>query len=204
MLNIQNSTKQKIFSVTLEVFLILVAVLLGMIVNEMRIAHNERQRTKKILHYMITEINDNSKSVSSMIPYHKTMRDSLGKITQTLLVKKNQIFTHEDLFKAMPKGFRVPLIETTGWVLLNNSDAINNLDLELSIELSKIYHLQQFLQGKLEKIGENIYISSNINLNETNSLILAFGFLVDDILIQEERLIESYSNVIEKLKKEAK
>lgn len=202
MFNIQNSSKQKILSVTLEVFLILLAVLLGMIVNEMRVSHNERQRTKTILCYMISEINDNSKRVSEMIPYHKTMKDSLGKLSETSLANKNQIFTYDDLFKAMPKGFRVPLIESTGWECLNSSGVINNLDLDLSIELSKIYNLQLFLHSKLEKIGENLYIASNSNLNETNNLILAFSFLVCDILIQEERLIESYSNVIEKLTKE--
>ena len=202
-MKIKNRINQNISSIVLELLLIIIAVFLGLIVNELRISYNEKEYTKKILNYMISEINYNSKQLESIVPYHNAMKDSLEKFNQMIFASTNTKHTFDDLFKAMPKGFSVPLIESTGWELLNNTGAINNIELELAAELSKVYNLQYFLQRKVDKIGENMYIASNINSKEVDNIILAFGFLVADILIQEKRLIQRYPNIIDRLKKAA-
>ena len=198
--NRDNSSKGKVIAIILELSLIMIAVFAGLIANELRISHNNKENTQKVLAYLITEIEANANKVKSIIPYHQSIKDSLNSLSQTIFVSKNKKLTFGDLISAMPKGFRIPRLESTGWQILNDTGAINHISLELAIVLSKVYNQQFFLGSKIDKIGDNFYIASNTNIKEIDNLVIALGFLVNDILIQEEQLSEQYSDIIEELK----
>ena len=200
MLGKESRFRKSTFTIILELFLILVTVVLGLVVNEMRISYNEKQRTNKILKYMISEMESNSENLSKLMTYHHNISDSLNNLTKVVFASHYHKLTFQDFAKAIPKGFKIPLIESTGWKLLNNSGAINDIGLELSVTLSKLYSLQDFLQQKLDIISQNMYVSGNLNLNNIDNLVLASGFLINDIITQEEKLNEDYPKIIKKLK----
>ncbi|MBN2415462.1 hypothetical protein JXO52_06455 [bacterium] len=193
-------SRKSIVSIAVELVLILVAVLLGLIVNEMRLNQNERQRTEKILGYIVTEFSNNGEQLTGLIPYHMAMSDSLQRFAYRLLKENRTDWTYEDISQAMPRGFRVPILEQTGWELLNNTGSVNNIDLELAVELSKIYNLQVFLQRKLDKVADNMYVAGNSDPDAVDNMIIALGFLINDILVQEKRLAEKYPLLTDMLK----
>lgn len=182
----------------IEVILIVLAVLLGLAANEWRVARAEKAQAKNALRYIKNELQSNKEQVDSFIPIHISIRDSL-KALGPYLLKRNANITLADLGKAMPGGFDVPLIEKTGWQLANQTDAINHIDYKLAAALSKLYYLQDFYQAKLDKVAENIYIASNVNLTDLGGFTLAFTVLASDIVIQEKRLSKLYAEMIKNL-----
>lgn len=193
--------KEKIPYFILELFLVVTAVFLGLVVNEIRLSYNNNLRTTKVLEYIVAELEINSNQIKSILPYHKLMYENMQQLNQRIFTETKPRLTYNDLLAAMPKGFRVPLLESTGWQLLNNTGSMDNLELSLAVELSKIYKLQSFLNEKIERVSDNMYIAGNNNIHETENLVVSFSFLVSDILLQEERLFNLYPKIINAIKK---
>jgi hypothetical protein len=66
--------------------------------------------------------------------------------------------------------------------------AVNHLDFELVATLARLYDVQAFLQDKLDHVGTNFYVAGNVTLDDFGATATAFKLLVNDIVIQEERL----------------
>ncbi|MFQ5770628.1 MAG: hypothetical protein ACE5HX_08835 [bacterium] len=196
----RHSSKHRptIWMLLLEVVLIIIGVLLGLAANQWRVARMDRTLAQDALRYIADEIRDNQTKVDSLIPYHTKVRDSIRELSALNLRKKVEI-SMTDLLKAMPKGFAVPLLETTGWQLANRTGAINHMDYELAVRLSKLYNLQEFYQRKLDKISDNLYIASNIDPNNFTPLTMALTLLANDIVIQENRLSKFYASILKRI-----
>lgn len=182
----------------IEVVLILLAVLLGLVANEWRMARAEEAQAKNALRYIKNELQSNKEQVDKLIPYHSSLRDSLRALGSLHLGRKTNI-SLTDIRKAMPQGFSSPLLEKTGWELANQTGSINHVDFQIAATLSKLYNLQDFCQGKFEKVADNLYIASNINLKDLSGFTMALALLANDIVIQEERLSKLYAEMIKNL-----
>ena len=182
----------------LEVFLIVVGVILGLAANEWREDRAAKKQAQKSLDYILLEIKNNQAEVDSIISYHTQIKNSLHKLSNEILTHNKQL-TFNDLGDALPKGFKIPLLQSDAWELANQARNVNHIDYKLAESLSKLYSLQNFCQKKLDKIADNFYIASNINPDKISNLVLAFSALAQDILVQEKRLSKYYSEIIKKL-----
>ena len=181
-----------------EAVLIMMSVALGLMANEWRVARDNEKEAVTALEFIREEIGSNHEKVKDILPYRQQITDSLTVLMNRVFTTGEQVSTAE-LFYAMPEGFTVPIISRNSWDLANQTGAISHVPFELAIELSQLYDHQQFYQKKVDQLGDNLYVAGNINTRDQSSSAVAFRMLANDILIQENRLVRSYEDIIPRM-----
>ncbi|MDZ7401151.1 MAG: hypothetical protein ONB37_13395 [candidate division KSB1 bacterium] len=194
----KSSNQTNLGYLLIQVVLIVIGVLLGLAANEWRVARAEKAQAKNALRYIKDELQRNKEHVAKILPYHTKLSDTLKVFAATLSMNKRKL-SFSDLYRAMPSGFGIPLLEKTGWQLANQTGAIDHMDYDLAVSLSKLYAVQDFIQAKYLKVGDNFYVAGNINLKDMSGLIISLALLANDILINEQELSELYEAMIKKL-----
>jgi len=181
-----------------EAVLIMMSVALGLMANEWRVGRENEKEAVNALEFIREEIEGNQERIEEILPYHERMADSLSVLMNRVFASGAKISTRE-MFTAMPSGFSTPLISRNSWELVNQTGAINHVDFDLAISLSRLYDLQAFYQQKIDLIGQNVYVAGNINSLDQGSAVIAFGLLANDIAIQERRLLKQYPAMVARL-----
>lgn len=181
-----------------EAVLIMMSVALGLMANEWRGGRENEKEAVNALEFIREEIEGNQERIEEILPYHERMADSLSVLMNRVFASGAKISTRE-MFTAMPSGFSTPLISRNSWELVNQTGAINHVDFDLAISLSRLYDLQAFYQQKIDLIGQNVYVAGNINSLDQGSAVIAFGLLANDIAIQERRLLKQYPAMVARL-----
>ena len=75
------------------------------------------------------------------------------------------------------------------------------MSLEVGSKPPRSYSLQQVYQKKQEFLSFNSYVSSNMDINKLESNVIALTVLIQDIKIQEDRLVsQTYPEMLSYLK----
>ena len=191
-------------AILLEVLLIIMGVLAGMWVNDWREEQNHKKEAKKSLQLIHTEIEHNLEAVKASLEKRKINLQGFQNLTGMFMQNPNYEFSIMEVQQAAPEGFSSPLIERSAWDLAHQTGNIQYMSLELASELSRVYSLQEFYQKKLDVLGLNGYVASNIDLGKLESTVLALTVLIKDIEIQEVRLSQQVYPDMLKLLKSAK
>ncbi|MBN2171945.1 MAG: hypothetical protein JW819_11570 [Candidatus Krumholzibacteriota bacterium] len=178
-----------------EVFLIVLGVLLGLAANEWRVERDNHQRAKSALDYISRELDVNRQQIAGLIDYHRALNDSLTALTAGGAAS----VTFDDLRRAMPQGFAVPLIQSNAWDVARSTGAVENMELRTAILLSRVYDLQDFYRGKLERVADNLYLAGNLDVERSDRLAFALRNLANDIVLHEEDLLTGYEMTIARL-----
>ena len=178
-----------------EVFLIVLGVLLGLAANEWRVERERNHRTRAALDYISRELEVNRRQIEALIDYHRAVSDSLDALTDG----GAESVTAADLRRAMPQGFSVPLIQSNAWELARGTGAVENLELRTAMMLARIYDLQEFYNGKLERVADNLYLAGNLDTELRDRLALALRNLANDIALHEQDLLDGYGMTIARL-----
>jgi hypothetical protein len=182
-----DSSDTSIWIILLEVVLIVAGVLLGLAANAWREGQQEAARAQAALRTIRTEVAYNLSQVdSSLVAYHRQMDDALRVLRDRALAGER--IEAQAFQRALPNGFRTPLLSNTAWATAQRTGAVNHLDFELVATLARLYDVQAFLQDKLDHVGTNFYVAGNVTLDDFGATATAFKLLVNDIVIQEERL----------------
>ncbi len=181
-----------------EAVLIMISVVLGLMANEWRVSRDNEKEAVNALAFIREELETNRERIEEILPYHEQITDSLSVLMNRVFTTGAPVSTME-MFKAMPGGFSTPLVSRNSWELVNQTGAINHVDFNLAISLSRLYDLQAFYQKKIDLIGQNVYVAGNINPQDQGAAVIAFGLLANDIAIQERRLIKQYPPMVAKL-----
>jgi hypothetical protein len=198
MLSLRSEGGPKWSTLLLEVVLIVLGVLLGLFANEWRKARADQARADIALEQVRAEIAYNQSEIdSALVSYHEQIRDSLRQLAQR--ATDGRPTTAEAITRAMPDGFRVPLLQTTAWDLSVQTGMINQFALETAAPIARLYTLQQFLQDKLDRISDNFYIASNVDPQMAEGQVRALSNLAGDIVIQERKLIRQYRETLSRL-----
>ncbi len=173
----------------LEVFLIVLGVLLGMAVNEWRIARANNELALRSLEQIKAELQYNRRQVEGIVEYHTSLSDSL-------MVLANQVFagdsniSYMDLRGAMPQGFSVPFLQRSAWDLAHQTGATSHMDYKPARALALYYNFQEFVDGKLERISDNLYSAPSMDPATVKGLTVSLALLANDLVIQENEIIE--------------
>lgn len=198
MLSLRSDQGPEWTTLLVEVVLIVLGVLLGLFANEWRIGRAEQARAETALEQIRLEVAYNQSEVdSALVAYHRQIRDSLRRLRQRL--QAGERVTEAGIRRALPNGFTVPLLQTTAWDLSVRTGLVNQFDLEQVAPVARLYTQQDFLQRKINQISENFYIAGNADPALQAGQIRALGALAGDIVIQEERLMRRYENVLNQL-----
>lgn len=191
--------KHRVVLVLFEAALIVLGVLLGLLANQWRTERAHDETARSALRAIRAELQGNHEQVERLLPYHQQIRDSLYVFSVRVTEGENVVVTPSDMQRALPKGFSVPLLQTTAWELAKQTGAVNHMDFEIATDLARLYGQQAFFQDKLDHIGQNWYVAGNLNPSNFAGTALALNMLSGDIVIQEERLVERYPEMIERL-----
>lgn len=172
----------------LEVGLIVVGVILGLTVDNLRQAASDRARAREVLELIATELAENRARLASRLAYHETIGDSLRALAGRAL--GNQPITFGDMDRAMPEGVAPVLLSSTAWELAKASEALRHLDLRVLTAVSTAYQRQAFLQGKHDQVGANFYQAVNQDPDQFRGNIVAMRNLVGDVVFTERDLLE--------------
>ena len=181
-----------------EVVLIIMGVLLGLFVNELRIEQRDRVRAQRALVQIRAELQSNQEQIAEISSHHTAVRDSLNALLSRASSRVNPT-TMQELGKAMPGGFGVPGLQRHSWTLANRLGALEHMDYATASMLSRTYYLQEFYTDKYDRLADNLYLASNIDPNTREGLVLALFMLANDIAIHEKDLAVAYEKTIEHL-----
>lgn len=193
--------RHRLLLVLLESVLIVMGVLLGYFANQYRIAQQNQERADAALQAIHTELRPNYRQVRDLLPEHRRMEDSLDGLVQRIATGQEDRVSAAEFRRRVvsQSGFSTPLLRTDAWEIAKETGSINHIDVELASDLSRLYNQQEYYQSKLDKVGENWYVSGNVNPSNFASTVFATGILVNDIVNQEEDLIERYQKVLDSL-----
>ena len=199
-IRIQSSQRARFFGqLALQSFTIILSVVLGLLANEWRLAQQKNKEAQTALRAVKQELSDNLQQIEQQLNNHRKIQDRFSKLMVRVMQPEAQAVTIVEMQQAMPGGFDMPLIRQNAWELLNRTGAISSIDFDLANSLSLLYHVQQFYQGKLDLFGLNGYLAGNVDLDRPENSAVAIGILVQDILVQEERLVQMYPEMIERI-----
>ena len=176
--------------ILLEVLLIIMGVLAGMWVNDWREEQNHKKEARRSLQLIHTEIEHNLEAVKSSLEKRRINLQGFQQLTGRFMQDPTYEFNIMEVQQAAPEGFSSPLIERSAWDLAHQTGNIQYMSLEVASKLSRLYSLQEFYQKKLDVLGLNGYVASNIDLDKLESTVLALTVLIKDTEIQEIRLSE--------------
>lgn len=198
MLSLRSQSSPEWGTLLIEVVLIVLGVLLGLFANEWRKARADQARSDVALEQIRAEIAYNQSEIdSSLVAYHEQVSDSLARLVSR--GEAGVAVTADAVQRALPNGFRVPLLQTTAWDLSVQTGIINQFDLSTVAPIARVYNLQQFLQGKLDRISDNFYIASNVDPRVAQGQARAPSILAGDIAIQERKLMRLYPEALNPL-----
>ncbi len=173
----------------LEVGLIVIGVLLGMAVNEWRIERANKAQAERSLEQIKSELLYNRQQVESIVDYHTSLRDSLMSIANQVFMGEVDI-SYEDLRGAMPNGFSVPFLQRSAWDLAHQTGATSHMDYKPARALALYYNFLDFVEGKLERISDNLYSATSMDPASVKGLTVSLGLLANDLVIQEHEVLE--------------
>lgn len=199
----KNNTKS-IFKYIIEFLIVAFGVFLGMYVSDWQSNRKLEAKKEKSIAYIQNELETNQVNLLKKIEYHEMIKVGFDSIRATLTnddmlasYYSNMAFRHQEI----PgwTGIRLPSFEDVAFEGAKISGIIQEYDLELTQEISRIYKQQQFISELGKSILENmIDIDSN---SKTADVISIIELLTMDFVNGERGLYNQYNEAIAKVKK---
>ena len=191
----RNTTVWKLFA---EVFLIVLGVLLGLFLNEMRLEQRNAARARVALEQITEELRFNRGQMADIAPHHVTVRDSLGALLARVADVTGEI-PILDVIHVAPGGFGVARLRSHAWGLATELGTLEELDFTVASELSMVYDLQAMYLEYYTHLSANIFQAENIGPDARRGLVLGLTLLASDIVHCERDLLNQYDAVLARL-----
>ncbi len=182
-----------------EVVLIVLGVALGLAANEWRIAKERRRDAHLALVQIRGEVVRNGKRCDRSAEYHAIVRDSLQAFILPMIRGVRTIDDFYRLRASLPHGFQVPLLQRTAWDAALRTGVLSSVDPDVLVRLSRYYAMIDFAQGKIDKVSDNLYDATNMDPSHWRGLVIALRDIVNDLVIQERRLVASSDSLATRL-----
>ena len=186
--------KKKIGEIILQIIPVMIGVYLGFVVSNWSETNKINSQTVLLRNNIVAEIKSNKSKIDEVFEYHKMIRDSS---------RYYQNFTD---FKKMPsffKGTRTITLTNSAFDTGIQTGLINSLKFEEIQSINDVYTEQSAY-----KDFNNLILTGliTIDFKENNDGIRKFysylAVSMTDVVIQENRLIESYNKLLKKIETE--
>ena len=171
----------------LEVFLIALGVFLGLAGEQWRSNAERRERAAETLRRIRAEMAANRDGVKRVVDYHADARRRLKEFFEIPAAKRTELsFRLEGI---MPAQF-----EQTAWDLAQSTQALVDIDPDLSFALARVYGTQKRYNGLSEGITNAMYLRPP---NEDSTAFLrSLSLYYDDVVILEPALDKMYADLL--------
>ena len=173
-----------VWKMLIEVFLIGVAVFLGMAADQWRTDRAHRQAAHAALQRIRTEILANQAEVQRVRDYHSRLR--------TALIAYFDPKTRASAEVNITDGINPARFEHTAWDLALATQALADIDQSVAFELAQIYGLQHRYDGLSTGLVQAMYLRPPGGDEFLRSLKLYY----DDIVIHEPDLLTRYAHAL--------
>ena len=185
-----------------ESILIVLSILLALVINEWRANQKLESEKEKIMESITLELENNLKSLHSVMPYHKEVAQTLEK----LLIQENikdslgNRTGIELFFKYAGRGFQEPRVQANAWQTAQLSGTLSQFDNETIYHLSVLYELQkEGVETGWKKTVESFYDNASFDPSLNRAILQKFQLAMSSLYGMEQYLIEKHEETLEYL-----
>jgi hypothetical protein len=177
----------------LEVVLIALGVFLGLAAEQWRDRAEREERAAETLRRIRAEMAANREEVARVIDYHATKHAELKKFLAIPVAKRGALSFRLD-------GILPAQFEQTSWHLALATQALVDIDPDLSFALARVYGVQARYQGLTEGLTNAMYV---IPQAEGGSAFLqSLALYYSDIVLLEPQLAKLYDDMLPQIDRE--
>ena len=129
--------KETIKKALIEISSVVFAVLLALGLNHWREDYSDKKLAEKTLQNIIIEIKSNIKDLDAEVLEYQTMYD-------TLILRKKNI--EKGKVVNMSLRYNHTILSSSAWRIANSTGSVKDLDLEIMMDLSDLYTIQEIFQ----------------------------------------------------------
>lgn len=126
----------------IEAILIVMGVLLGLFLNEMRLQQKNQDRAQVAVQQITSEIRYNRDKVEKISIHHAAVRDSLFALLSRVDTMESPI-PFQIVMGVVPGGFGKVGLQRHAWTLAGQLGTFEHVEYDLAVELSRVYDLQK-------------------------------------------------------------
>lgn len=192
----------------LETFLIVVAVLLALAVDEWRASRAEARLVRSVLETMRVELAADLQILDLRLPYHQSMGQSVKTAAESLLSSEATRFelrdpervpTRADLGIDPGQGLALaPTIADSAWQAALRSGALTSLDYQLLYRISVVYTLVADVEKAEERLLAALDRFDRAYLERRGEVAAFAGFAsaLEDLILRELELREKGAELL--------
>lgn len=189
MLKLKND---RIRSLLLESFLIILSVMLGLLGNDFRESMNKKETARYAMNNIVREINSNKLELKTSI----SKQDSLYSLLQKFVKAKNISEKKKSLYDIISEGggIHFPTISTSAWETAVNTGDTENFKYDKLLQLTQIYEESRWIRSIRSRMLNMIYDKSIFDTAQTDVLAKTLMIPLADLISSEKGLVEAYSH----------
>lgn len=175
-----------LWKMLVEVFLIGVAVFLGMAADQWRSDRQHREAARQALQRIRAEVQKNQTEVERVREYHVRLHQAISMYLDPA--------TRATANVRVTAGINPAKFERTAWDLALATQALADIDQDVSFELAAIYGVQQTYDDLSRGLTQAMYLRPpGENLD---GFLQSLKLYYDDITIHESDLLGKYAHVV--------
>ena len=171
-------------TVLVEVVSIIIAVVMGFIVNEWRENLNHKSNAKEALRRIAIEIEQNRLQANKKQKYYKSMISAIDSV----IAEHGTADFNIKLIKGF-KGINPPLLTSSAYKTASTIGVFNHIDFDTADNISKVYLLQDKLQ-EFASIPINSMISGELfNYQSFKLVYIIFNEYISGLVVSYENIL---------------
>ena len=198
----KNGTKN-IIKYLIEFLIVAFGVFLGIYASEWENQKKIKESKEKAIENIVRELNQNKENLQNSIEYHELIKTNLDSILRTIPQKIfNEPFYDNKKFKFNSiqswKGNGFTRFENTAFEVAKMSGTLQNMNIDLIQDISKIYNQIKFLSDYQSSLTER-----TLKLNsetKTIDVIIDIKLITGDNIGMEKNVLAELNQAINRIK----
>lgn len=192
-------SRQNVFKLFAESFLIILSVLLALLLNEYRMNLREQKLKDAALTSVRNELRDNLATLEKWRPYHIEVLQNVQAAIQNPAIQDSMVSPHHiNYWYIMPKGVVQSIINSTAWEILKGVNARTHIDFDTMLTLSNLYNIQAMgVQATVDVILQTMSSREALQAERLQETLMLFRSSYRELVSQEEYLIQTYKAYLE-------
>ena len=173
-----------------EVVLIALGVFLGLAAEQWRDRADRNERAAETLRRIRAEMAANRDEVQRVVDYHLKAGQKIKDFFAAPAAKRSEMSIRLE-------GIQLVQFDQTAWQLALATEALVDIDPELSFALARIYGVQARYQGLSEGITNAMYLRPPGE--DTTAFLRSLSLYYSDIVLLEPALVKLYDELLPEL-----
>ena len=189
--------------IAVEIFSIVFAVILALVVNEWRQNYNRQREVSRALELVRSEIIENKKGMEETIANQIAYRDSFKAILFSKSKKqlKNKSFAkvYADLQQQIKNGLQIAPMLSTAWITAKELGIVRDIDYSLAMAFSEMEEQNRLVNYRFQAMTDIFYGSEFFKQGSAEKFVGSAFVVLTDLISAEQELVKIYDKILEKI-----